>query len=164
MPEVTKFLSKQDCKGWNVLEIGAGPDTTFRYLFESAGMKYTGIDVLPVTNGSNCYQGLMESLPFSTAKFDFIFACHAFEHCNRENDALKEFFRCLKKGGALFLLTPNYCEHHILRADEDHINVLTDLQMKRKLLYAGFREFSVYTSALDPKVQNHSLVTIAVKK
>lgn len=165
-PEVEKFLDKQKTDGWNVLEIGPGTDNQFRSLFERKyGMKYTAIDPLPLTNGPNCYQGRMEALPFPSNRYDLVFACHAFEHCERPIDALKEFLRVLKPGGYVFILTPKYCEHHVLLADADHINVVTDMQMIRKLHYVGFprNNIEVYVSELAPKEQDHNLVSYARK-
>lgn len=164
LPEVNKFLDKYGVKGWSVLELGQGTDSQFRTFFENKySMTYKGIDVLNVSNGSDCYVGYMENLPFPDGRFDFVFACHAFEHTERPAESLREAKRVLKQNGFLFLITPPHGEHHVLQADSDHINVLTEMQLQRLLLYVGFKDFSVYRSALAAKEQDHNIISVARK-
>ena len=111
----------------------------------------------------------MESLPFPDNKFDVVFACHSFEHTERPTATLREINRVLKKGGIMVLVTPNYCRHHVLGSDFDHINVLTEWQLQRLLLYVGGWQSSnvrTYDHAEERALieQDNYVVTWAVKE
>ena len=160
--EIERFLRKfKDLKDRTVLEIGAGDTIDFKQLFESLGMKYTSLDKIS--------GGFMENMDFESESFDLIFSCHAFEHTTHPLSTLAECRRILKEGGVLFLITPYYCEHHVIKADQDHFFVLTDMQMERLFRATGIKTQSIYiqTSVNQflkiAKKQDYNLISIGMK-
>ena len=69
----------------------------------------------------------------------------------------------------VFLITPYYCEHHVTGADEDHLFVLTDMQMDRLFRATGIKKQSIYiqTSVNQflkiAKKQDYNLISIGSK-
>lgn len=169
-PEVEKQLNIFGTKpGMKVLELGPYTDIYFKKKFvHEREMKYTSIDRFQC-NGEGCYIGLMEALPFPANSFDVVFACHAFEHTERPVDTIREAHRVLRPGGLLLFITPPHGEHHIIKADHDHINVATEIQLKRFLMYVGgWKEFEVYTQTEHPEwsliPQDYNVITWAKKQ
>lgn len=154
-----KWFNSFDWDGKSVLELGDGNRTFFKNKFLSARMKYHAEDPFIVGREQD---DKMESLSWSNESFDLIFMCHAFEHCERPVDALKEAFRVLKPGGMVYIATPYPCYHHILGADLDHIMVLGSMQMERLLLYTGFAPF-VSESKEAPIEQDYNIISVGRK-
>jgi len=162
-PEVERILSNFDTKGWKVLELGPWHDTQFRDLFVNKyGMVYRAIDQVEVPGVD---WGKMEDLSrYPDNSFDFVYACHAFEHTERAVDTLREVQRVLKKGGYMLFVTPQYCWHHVIGADHDHINVLTEEQMMRLLHYTKWGGVRVYTQKeWNWKEQDWNMISVARK-
>ena len=121
-----------------MLDVGCRYDYMKKY-FTDRGFEWNGSDMKPLSSGiTECK---MECMPmYQDESFDLIWVCHAFEHCERPVDAMREFKRLLKPTGTLFISTPMHCEHQVLRADSDHIMVLTGMQLIRLGDYAGFKK------------------------
>lgn len=155
-PELEKFLNERQEGNWKVLEVGGLP-TNFKKEFREWGCEYHSIEKED--------DELMEE----TVKgddFDLVYACHSFEHCEMPVHALRNFKNHLKKGGYLFIATPNYHEGQVTNGDKDHIFVLTKMQMSKLLKYVGLDEISVYTEKNEYKEQEKhwNLITIARKQ
>lgn len=58
---------------------------------------------------ANCY-----SLPFATASLDFVVCRWVFEHLEKPEEAIREFSRVLKRGGFLYIKTPNLWNYGML--------------------------------------------------
>lgn len=125
-----------DVVGTKLLDVGCGSDL-MKKDFETRGFVWMGTDSMPKTN--NVLRSSMEDMKeVPDDMYDFVIACHSFEHCERPIDALREFRRVLKSGGWLFIATPYPCRHQILDADADHIFVLGNMHMARLLVYTLF--------------------------
>ncbi len=83
-----------------VLDVGCGP---MRYRTFCGSSEYVGIDVL----GRPDVRGSAFSLPFRDGAFDAVIAMDVLEHVDEIDSAASEFFRVLKRGGRLLLVTPN---------------------------------------------------------
>jgi 2-polyprenyl-3-methyl-5-hydroxy-6-metoxy-1,4-benzoquinol methylase len=51
---------------------------------------------------------LNQSLPYSDNVFDYLICLEGIEHTENVSDAIREFQRVLKRGGKIFLSTPNF--------------------------------------------------------
>lgn len=123
--------------GGLVLDVGARDDAC-KAMLEERGFVWEALD--PVPQHPHVKVGRMEAMPLADNTYDLVWACHSFEHCERPVDALREMRRVLKPGGWIFLTLPCPCEHHILKSDDDHIFVLTPMQLLRLIHYTGFMQ------------------------
>lgn len=127
-----------------VLDVGCR-DKSLAAWFEKLGFEWYGCDSFLAKDlqppsefkAGEIVDCFMEATPYPDDFFDVLFVCHSLEHSENPAAALREFKRVLKPGGLAFVILPMYSEHHILKADNDHISVLTPMQMKRLCKYAG---------------------------
>jgi ubiquinone/menaquinone biosynthesis C-methylase UbiE len=107
----------------------------------------------------------MEEMLYDDESFDVLFVCHSFEHAERPAETLREFRRVLKKGGTLFISTPVHCDHQILKADPDHINVLTAEQMVRLCFYTELNLENIWIEKNTTSfIKDNSLITVCRKE
>ena len=150
-----------------ILDIGCKNHDSKEF-FEKLGMVWTGIDKQPESKrniDNNLFKMDMTKLDFNDESFDFIFVCHSLEHCENPLQALKEFYRVLVKNSWLFISLPCYCENHIVESDEDHIFVLTDIQLLRLLKYCKFDNYNECFKGqpIDSAPHQYNLIGIARK-
>ena len=53
----------------------------------------------------------------------------------------------------IIIFTPNHCEHQILKADLDHINVLTEMQVERLFRYTDISKIMIYSQKEGIKLE-----------
>ena len=94
---------------------------------------------------------LTTPFPFRDESFGSALAHHVFEHVPREKmrHALHEIRRVLKRGGHLFVVSPNIC-NPASRDDEDHVNLFTPHELGREARRAGYRRVSLGTNYYRP--------------
>jgi SAM-dependent methyltransferase len=150
--DIDKLLKDISVKDLNCLELGAGGKEDFKEKFEEHNVK----EWIMTDRDTEVY---MESLPYEDNSFDLVFSSHAFEHCEAPLQALKEMKRVSKDW--IIIVTPHHCEHQVLNADEDHIFVLTEMQMKRLFKYCDIPIYKIYTQKLEgKKEQDYNLISI----
>lgn len=143
-----------------VLDVGCR-DNSLKKIFEDKGYKWIGCDIVSNKDVDVCK---MEELPYRAKRFDLIFVCHAFEHTEKPVETLREFKRVLSEDGKLFISTPIHCKHQILDADEDHINVITKMQMERLLRYVGLKKEKIWIEKNSPDVdKSNSMITVCTR-
>ncbi|MBN8703028.1 MAG: class I SAM-dependent methyltransferase [Bacteroidetes bacterium] len=100
-----------------ILDIACGTGFGAFHLSKIKGSRVYGIDLSEeaITECSNLYKnsnlhfkvGDATKLPFENEHFDYITSFETIEHSTEYSKILSEFNRILKKGGVLFLSTPN---------------------------------------------------------
>ena len=77
----------------------------------STGARVCGIDPVAdpsaVSKGAEVIKGGSEEMPFGDQEFDVITSCAVLEHLERPAKVFQEFYRVLKTGGRVALLTPS---------------------------------------------------------
>ena len=166
MRELVQFIDRyglQDGKGKKVLEIGAGDTVEFKSYFESLGYQYMAIDRDSKYKSSSCVIGDMADLSiFDNNDFFIVFSCHSFEHTELPINTLKEMRRVTQK--YIFIATPYPCFHQILNADNDHIMVLTDMQMERLFRYCKIYKINIYYDKAQKIEQDYNVISIGEKE
>ena len=155
--QLEEFLKDKDITGWKILEIGPREDRTFADIFRSKGAGWRGIDL--DIYGDDVVYGSMDNMEMiEDNEVDMVFSCHAFEHCKRPVDALREIARVSKK--FVFMATPYPCAHQILNADNDHIFCLIDMQMIRLFHYTKIKPIRVEYQMDSTDEQDFDLISI----
>ena len=97
--------------GRTVLDIPCG-DGRATWEFRKKGARVVSLDLFPglmkLEDAEAAYADLMEPLPLEDASVDCVISQEGIEHIPDQLGVLREFNRVLKKGGTLFLTTPNY--------------------------------------------------------
>ncbi len=158
--KLTRNLLKRYQKGDKILEAGCGLGN-WVFIFEEMGFVSVGIDLslasLEIANKyvlknnlkSNFLLADVRKIPIKDNYFDAVVSYGVIEHFINSENALMEFQRVLKSGGACLITTPNPFSFH--RLIGRHILNITK---SRKLGYVG------YEKAFTPK-QLASLLTKA---
>ena len=73
--------------------------------FLERGYRAVGLDILPSAHPAMRW-GDFHRLPFRAARFDLLYAAHAYEHARDVATAAKEALRVLKLGGFLYAVFP----------------------------------------------------------
>ena len=147
----------------HMLEIGSGTNN-FDVIFKPA--EYTAIDINSKASAGTIMKDVHD-MKYKN-KFDFIFMCHSAEHFINPIVAWKNIYNALEKGGTVVSVTPDSCEHHILKADTDHLFVLNPMQWERILFYCGFKNIRSYVKMIFknkqiPYKQDYCIITTGEK-
>ncbi len=97
-----------------ILDIGCGDGTFARILFNGvsvdAGLDFDAEEV-ERARGTQCYDelhvGRVEDLPFDSERFATVYSNCVLEHIPDIEGALREIYRVLAPGGALYITVPN---------------------------------------------------------
>lgn len=159
--EVEYFARKKIFE--HVLEIGAGLNSFEK---ELGYKKYTKIDNESQYKGDSIKMDV-HNMEYKD-KFDLVFSCHVAEHFISPVLAWSNIYNSLKEGGQILSITPNCCEHQILKGDNDHIFVLNQMQWIRLLTNIGFKNVKSYVQMTHqgkqiPKEQDYNIITVATK-
>ena len=97
-----------------------------------------------------------ESLPFADRFADAIVAQHVVEHISPYLRACREWFRVLRPGGILIILTPNHSFADLsLFADPTHVALFNNVSLGQVLGSAGFVTAELRTLGL-PAFRKHT--------
>ena len=154
----SKFYKPQ-----NVLEIGSGKNN-FDEVFTPKN--YTAIDIDESSSLGTVLRDVHD-MKYKN-EFDFIFMCHAAEHFINPILAWTNIYNALEKGGTVVSITPDCCEHQILKGDVDHLFVLNPMQWEKILYYCGFRNIRSYVKMTFknkqiPYKQDYCIITTGEK-
>lgn len=100
----------------DILEIGAGSGRGHAHRLHTTSRTVTGIDIDPaVLTNPSLTQALLadfRSMPFPDASFDAVVANNVVEHLDDPRALVVAAVRVLRRGGSLFLKTPNL-DHYV---------------------------------------------------
>lgn len=85
-----------------------------------------------------------QKLPFKKSYLDYIFAKSIIEHLSEPLNFLSEANKCLKIGGRIFILTPNWKEYYKNFFDDPtHKSPFTIISLRKALLMSGFKIINI---------------------
>ena len=112
--EYTSMLPKKAFQNRLVLEAGCGSGAMANWLEKKWNAAVVGVDLslFGLTNARKKYsphfvQSDLEMLPLKSNTFDTVLLFDVLEHVVYPQSMFKEFFRVLKKGGYLIIISPN---------------------------------------------------------
>lgn len=111
--EVANIIRRRHPAGISkMLVVGCGNGREAHALANALHCDVTGIDLRDTFDpeaaaGVRLQRADATAMPFDTDTFDFVYSYHVLEHIPRYRDALSEMNRVLKKGGGLWIGTPN---------------------------------------------------------
>jgi SAM-dependent methyltransferase len=133
-----------------VLEVGCGSGELLRSLGGVARFA-AGVDLnaagLGIARGRAAVAcARAEELPFGGGAFDVVVAQHLIEHLPEPGPALREWWRVLRPGGRLVLITPNadYPDPAHFE-DPTHVNLFAPASLREELEKGGYRVESLFT-------------------
>jgi len=135
------FLSVAKKMGWE----------TYGVEFSESGTSYCK------AKGLNVFQGTLSDHINHLPEFDIIVSIEVLEHINTPKTELSNFYQLLRKGGILYLTTPNYngILRYILKdkydifAYPEHLAYYTPATLKRSLQKYGFKPLSIKTTGMS---------------
>lgn len=161
-----KSFAKKYLKGKSgkLLDVGAGLGFFVKFVSEFGGWKGYGVEISKGgakfakkrLNLENFYEGKLEEQNFENESFDIITMWDVLEHIPDPKPILQRIYALLKKGGILFIHTPNG-EIQILKAKfkkaffkekegmhfleaKDHLNLYSPKTIEKILNLSGFKE------------------------
>jgi len=135
----------------SVLDVGCATGALLDFL-RGHGWRVTGVEISPSAEYGRNIRGLdIKALPleenkFPNQSFDAVLASHLIEHLNNPRSFLAEINRVLKKGGRVFITTPNISGFQARlfggrwrSAIFDHLYLFSVRTLKKLLKNTGFK-------------------------
>lgn len=148
------LLSYIDTKLWNGVDIGCGGRKFCPSAIGLDTARNTLTDFSQPNITESEWVGNGQNLPFKDNTLDYVISCHTLEHMDSWQDALNEWYRCLKIKGLLCLIVPNpecpiLLGHGFLREI-----VLSFLTKKLNMSIIDTQYFSDYSYGIIAKKEN----------
>lgn len=136
-------LVPADSDGRRVLDVGCGAGNMFHHLARYGEVEGIDVNLKPLAvarqRGYRVIQGLAESLPYESGRFDLVAALDVVEHVEDDAAILAECFRVCKPGGFFLTTVPAF---QWLWSHNDEVNQhkrrYTKAELAQKLEAAGF--------------------------
>jgi SAM-dependent methyltransferase len=131
-----------------------GPERVIGFDFAAAGLRVTrsrfaGVPVIA---------GCAEHLPTASGSFDAIVMQHVIEHLKDVEEAARGWYRALRNGGRLIVVTPNaQFKDPSVYDDPTHTHIFAPRELCEVLMGAGFDVCDVRTLGL-PILRNYGRV------
>lgn len=145
-----------------MLDVGCGPGLFLieakKRGWEVFGTEYTNNQIEYLKQkGINTYQGKLTSEAFEPEMFDIIISSEVIEHINNPVEELTHFNRILRKGGLVYITTPNFnaIERYLLRGDYEiieypnHLCYYTKTTLNLLLEQQGFKKLKLTTTGIS---------------
>jgi len=146
----------------NLLDVGCGPGLFLieaqKRGWEVYGTEYTDKQINYLKEkGINTYQGKLNNNAFQSEQFDIIISSEVIEHINNPVEEMQHFHRLLRKGGLVYITTPNFnaLERYLLKGDyeiieyPEHLSYYTPTTINLLLTNNGFEKLKITTTGVS---------------
>lgn len=149
-------------KNNKILDVGCGPGIFLieakKRGWEVYGTEFTDNQIEYLRNkGIYTYQGKLEKNSFIPESFDIIISSEVIEHINNPVEEVSNFNLFLRKGGLLYITTPNFnaIERYILKGNynvieyPEHLCYYTPKTINLLLKSNGFKKARITTTGIS---------------
>lgn len=145
-----------------ILDVGCGPGIFLieakKRGWEVYGTEYTDKQIEYLKQkGINTFQGKLTDIAFAPDMFDIIISSEVIEHINNPVEEMTHFNRLLRKGGLVYITTPNFnaLERFLLKGDYEiieypnHLCYYTKKTLNLLLKQHGFKKLKLTTTGIS---------------
>lgn len=145
-----------------ILDIGCGYGF-FLEVAKERGWEVYGVEITQKAvdtceeKGINMFMGDISEVSFDEDSFDVVVSIEVIEHLNDPNTFLSKSYSLLRKGGLMYVTTPNFNSYlrHQLKADYDvicypnHLSYFSVKTLKRAFVQNGFKKQKIKTTGMS---------------
>lgn len=145
-----------------MLDVGCGPGLFLieakKRGWEVYGTEFTDNQLAYLNKkGINTLKGKLNNNSFKDEMFDIIISSEVIEHINNPVEEVKHFNRLLRKGGIVYITTPNFnaLERYLLKGDyeiieyPEHLCYYTPKTINLLLTQNGFKKLKITTTGIS---------------
>lgn len=145
-----------------MLDVGCGPGLFLieakKRGWEVYGTEFTDNQLTYLKNkGINTLKGKLSDDSFENELFDVIISSEVIEHINNPVEEIQQFYRLLRKGGVVYITTPNFnaLERYLLKGDyeiieyPEHLCYYTPKTINLLLTQNGFEKLKITTTGIS---------------
>ncbi|HOS48127.1 MAG TPA: class I SAM-dependent methyltransferase [Bacteroidia bacterium] len=148
-------------KTGKIIDVGCGNghllEEAKKLNWEVYGTEFTDTAVdLCIKKGISMQKGVLDVSNYEENSFDCLFFIEVIEHINNPKEELEKFHKLLRKGGLLYITTPNFnsiSSKHLksrwsIVEYPEHLAYYTPNTLHKILTEAGFKKSQLFTSGL----------------
>lgn len=145
-----------------MLDVGCGPGLFLieakKRGWEVYGTEFTDKQLTYLKDkGINTLKGKLNDDSFENELFDVIISSEVIEHINNPVEEIQQFHRLLRKGGVVYITTPNFnaLERYLLKGDyeiieyPEHLCYYTPKTIDLLLTQNGFKKLKITTTGIS---------------
>lgn len=149
-------------KNNKMLDVGCGPGLFLieakKRGWEVYGTEFTDKQLVYLKDkGINTLKGKLTNNSFEDGLFDVIISSEVIEHINNPVEEMQQFHRLLRKGGVVYITTPNFnaLERYLLKGDyeiieyPEHLSYYTPTTINLLLTNNGFEKLKITTTGVS---------------
>jgi len=149
-------------KNNKMLDVGCGPGLFLieakKRGWEVYGTEFTDKQLVYLKDkGINTLKGKLTNNSFEDGLFDVIISSEVIEHINNPVEEMQHFHRLLRKGGLVYITTPNFnaLERYLLKGDyeiieyPEHLSYYTPTTINLLLTNNGFEKLKITTTGVS---------------
>jgi len=149
-------------KNNKMLDVGCGPGLFLieakKRGWEVYGTEFTDKQLAYLKDkGINTLKGKLTNNSFEDGLFDVIISSEVIAHINNPVEEMQQFHRLLRKGGVVYITTPNFnaLERYLLKGDyeiieyPEHLSYYTPTTINLLLTNNGFEKLKITTTGIS---------------
>jgi len=149
-------------KNNKMLDVGCGPGLFLieakKRGWEVYGTEFTDKQLAYLKDkGINTLKGKLTNNSFEDGLFDVIISSEVIEHINNPVEEMQQFHRLLRKGGVVYITTPNFnaLERYLFKGDyeiieyPEHLSYYTPTTINLLLTNNGFEKLKITTTGVS---------------
>ena len=169
MPEPTRISLEKLVKGFNsyrqnnrILDVGCGDgwilDIAKKDGWDAYGTEYSARAIeICEAKGIKMYKGVLRPEKMQVNEFDVIVSSETIEHINNPREDFSNICKLLRKGGLLYVTTPNFNsylryllkeKYNIIKYPE-HLSYYTKTTLNTLLTNCGFKKVELLTTGIS---------------